>query len=555
MVVDDAGVSDFQMLQNSLSEGKDTALVYYAFDLLYLGGRDLRSLPLVDRKRQLQQLLQKNSTELGSTVRFSAHVEGEGQRFLANACKLRLEGIISKRGAALYGEGRGPDWLKIKCSKRQELAVVGYTEPGGTRSHLGALLLGVMRGKELVYSGRVGTGFTEKSLSELKRRLAPLEVKEPQVVNPPRGAEVRSVHWVKPQLVAEVSFTGITSAGLLRHPTFHGLRDDKTPSEVKLEVAQGLEQVENSAKPSKAAKATSQTRASEAGPLQTDYPITNPGKVLYAEQGITKRELLDYYASVAERMLPHIANRPLTLVRCPNGYGKPCFFQKHPGKGTPKGLRSIAIREKEGKSPYSVLDDSSGLFGLVQLGALEIHTWGSHADDFEHPDLLVFDLDPDPELPYQAVIDCALRLREVFQSANLESFVKTTGGKGIHVCVPIVPSIGWEQAKRFSNQIADALVAEAPNKYVSTVSKAQRRGKIFIDYLRNGRGATFIAPYSTRNRENAPIAVPLEWHELSPKLKPDHFNLRNIHERLADLLQDPFERMAKLKQHLPSKGL
>ena len=290
--------------------------------------------------------------------------------------------------------------------------------------------------------------------------------------------------------------------------------------------------------------------SAEAAALADAYPLTNPDKVLYPEQGITKRELLDYYALVAERMLPHVRNRPLTLVRCPNGRGKPCFFQKHPGEGTPEGLRFVSIREKEGKAPYSVIDDARGLFGLVQLGSLEIHTWGSRADDFERPDLLVFDLDPDPELPFRQVIEAALRLREIFGGANLESFVKTTGGKGLHVCIPIAPDLGWDLIKDFSSRVAGALAKHDPGRYVATQSKAKRKGKIFIDYLRNARGATFIAPYSTRARENAPIAVPLEWDELTPRFDPRQLTVRSIRKRLETLARDPFERMATLTQRL-----
>jgi bifunctional non-homologous end joining protein LigD len=292
-------------------------------------------------------------------------------------------------------------------------------------------------------------------------------------------------------------------------------------------------------------------RAPAVAAIPRDFPLTNPDKVLYPEQGVTKRELLEYYALVAERMLPHVANRPLTLVRCPNGWQKSCFFQKHPGEGTPEAVRTIAIREKEGKAPYGVIDDALGLFSLVQLGALEIHTWGSRADDFERPDLLVFDLDPDPALDFRLVVDCARELRKIFESAKLESFVKTTGGKGLHVCIPIVPEIDWEQAKDFSGRIASALAEHAPERYVATQSKAKRKGKIFIDYLRNGRGATFIAPYSTRARANAPIAVPLEWDALGPRLDPAGFTVRNVQKRLAGLGTDPFARMVTLRQRLP----
>jgi bifunctional non-homologous end joining protein LigD len=529
VALDAKGISSFQTLQNSLSAGGDAALSYYAFDLLHLNGEDLRAQPLIERKSHLRELLEQHADVLVGKVRLSAHVVGSGQEFFDNACKLGLEGTIAKRASSAYHPGRGRDWLKIKCSKRQEFTVIGYTEPAGSRSHLGALLLGVERDGELSYAGRVGTGFSEASLAELAKKLGPLSTQQPAVVNPPRGADARGVHWVKPELVAEVRFVEMTSEGLLRHPTFQGLRDDKPAREVKLETAAPLER-------KKAA---------------TRYPLSNPDKVLYPELGLTKLELLEYYELVSEHMLPQVANRPLTLVRCPNGRDKPCFFQKHPGEGVPKGLRSVAIREKEGKAPYSVIDDQEGLFGLVQLGALEIHTWGSRADDFEHPDILVFDLDPDQGLGYEAVIRGAQQLRSIFEAAKLKTFVKTTGGKGLHVCIPIAPDLGWDVVKDFTGSIAEAMAKASPQQYVATQSKAKRAGKTFIDYLRNGRGATFIAPYSTRARENAPIAVPLEWDELSPKLPPHHFNVRNIGARLAKLKRDPWHEMTRAQALRP----
>jgi bifunctional non-homologous end joining protein LigD len=533
VALDAKGISSFQTLQNSLSAGGDASLVYYAFDLLHSQGEDLTAQPLVERKSRLRELLEQHADVLAGKVRLSAHVVGSGQEFFDNACKLGLEGTIAKRADSPYRPGRGRDWLKIKCSKRQEFTVIGYTDPAGSRSHLGALLLGVERDGELSYAGRVGTGFSEASLAELAKKLAPLATKKPAVVNPPRGADARGVHWVKPELVAEVRFVEMTSEGLLRHPTFQGLRDDKPARDVKLETAVPLEPKRD---PKQAA---------------TRYPLSNPDKVLYPELGLTKRELLEYYELVSERMLPQVANRPLTLVRCPNGRDKHCFFQKHPGEGMPPGLRSISIRETEGKAPYSVIDDQQGLFGLVQLGALEIHTWGSRADDFEHPDILVFDLDPDQGLGYEAVISGAQQLRRIFESAKLKTFVKTTGGKGLHVCIPIAPDLGWDVVKDFTGSIAEAMAKAAPELYVATQSKAKRAGKTFIDYLRNGRGATFIAPYSTRARENAPIAVPLEWDELSPKLPPNHFNVRNIGARLAKLKRDPWRDMTSLQPLRP----
>ena len=534
VALDAKGVSHFQTLQNSLHESGDESLVYYAFDLLHLDGEDVSTKPLLERKSLLRELLAQSEPTLDGKVRLSAHVVGKGAEFFENACKLGLEGTIAKRASSPYRAGRGRDWVKIKCGKDQEFAIVGYTEPGGSRSHFGALLVATKKDEKLTYAGKVGTGFSEASLTELHAKLRPLKVSEPAFAQAPRGAEARGVTWVKPSLVAQIGFTETTSDGLLRHPTFKGLRDDKPAREVKLETPVPVP------KPA-AARSTK------------GYAITHPDKVLYPDEGITKQEVLDYYALVAERMLPHVANRPLTLVRCPNGYGKACFFQKHPGAGTPSGLRSIAIREKEGKSPYSVLDDEQGLFALVQLGALEIHTWGSRADDFEHPDILVFDLDPDEAVGYQTVIDGALAVRKVFEQAQLETFVKTTGGKGLHVCVPILPDLSWDEAKEFTQRIATEMAHQAPSLYVATQSKAKRKGKTFIDYLRNGRGATFIAPYSTRNRAGAPVAVPLEWDELSTKLPPNHFNIRNVQKRLAQLRKDPFERLAQVKQRLPTE--
>ncbi len=563
VALDASGVSRFQTLQTSLNAESDSTLVYYAFDLLHLDEQDITGQPLLERKSVLRELLAGSEEALNGTVRFSAHVVGNGPAFFVNACKLGLEGMIAKRGASSYRGGRGRDWLKIKCGKDQEFTIVGYTEPSGSRSHFGALLLATKRKGELSFAGKVGTGFSAASLKELHQKLSGLQRKTAPLTHPLRGAEARGVIWVEPKLVAQIGFTELTSDGLLRHPTFKGLRNDKPASQVELEEPQQLDkpvkphksEPRKPVKPHKSEPRKPGTEPQASASSKPGYVITHPEKVVYPELGITKQEVLDYYALVAERMLPHVANRPLTLVRCPNGRGKPCFFQKHPGEGTPPGLRCVSIREKEGKAPYSVIDDATGLFGLVQLGALEIHTWGSRADAFEHPDLLVFDLDPDPLLDYAAVIAGAHAIREVFEQAQLETFVKTTGGKGLHVCVPIAPELAWDQVKSFTGHVAQALAQRSPELYVATQSKAQRTGKIFIDYLRNGRGATFIAPYSTRARENAPLAIPLEWDELSPKLLPNHFTLRNVHRRLEKLTHDPFERMPGVKQRLPTGDL
>lgn len=562
VVLNEKGDADFQALQNTLSLEGNSALSFCAFDLLYLNGFDLRGAPLVERKAVLKALLESREEGVAAAIRFSDHVVGRGREFLEEVRKLGLEGIISKRAGSAYRSGRSRDWLKIKCHLRQEFVVVGYTDPQGSRPHFGSLVIALWKDGVLTYRGKVGTGFNDASLREIKKKLVPLEIDTLEIENPPKGVEARGVHWVKPALLAEVSYGEITGDGHVRHPVFYGLREDKAATEAILERPAGAASPGGVKAPAKRAAArTKPKKAVVTEPsaatlayqkLAAEYPLTNRSKVLYPEKDITKGEVLEYYALVAERMLPHVANRPLTLVRCPNGWNKQCFFQKHPKEGVPPGLRSVAIRETEGKLPYSVLDDALGLFGLVQLGALEIHTWGSRADDFEHADLLVFDLDPDEGLDFTRVVTAARRLREVFETAKLESFVKSTGGKGLHVCIPIAPGLEWDQVKAFSGYIAEAMEKEAPDRYTANISKAARKGRIFIDYLRNGRGATFIAPYSTRARESAPVAVPLEWDELDGLKEAPTFTIRTLKERLVTLSEDPFERMATLEQRLPS---
>ena len=537
VALDERGVTDFQLLQNAFSGKNRAPLAYYAFDLLYLDGKDLRSLPLLERKATLRDLLGR-LPKSETTLRYSEHTRGDGSRFFAEAAKLGLEGVVSKRAASPYRSGRGKDWQKSKSLARQEFVIVGFTDPGGGRSHLGALLLGVRRDAELVYSGRVGTGFSERSLKALAARLTPLEIDKPKLKNAPRGAEVRGVHWVEPKLVAEVAYTAITHDGLLRHPTFKGLREDKPASEVILEQPRAVA--------SRSRGKKTQPRA--AAPLT----LSHPDKILYPELGLTKRELADYYEVVSEFMLPHVINRPLTLLRCPEGRQKQCFFQKHPGESLADGLVRVQVPSSDGKSEYAAIADARGLPALVQMGALEVHVWGAPANDADHPDLLVFDLDPSPELDFQETIRGARALRGVLEELGLQTWLKTTGGKGLHVTVPIAARADWNESKEFCRAVAEELTRREPERYVATMSKAKRKGKIFIDYLRNARGATFIAPYSPRARENATIAMPIAWDELTPKFKPERFNVRSAARHLRERGADPFAGLSKARQKLPS---
>jgi len=537
VALDEHGVTDFQLLQNAFSGKSQAPLAYYAFDLLYLDGTDLRSLPLLERKAKLEELLGR-LPKSQSTLRYSDHTQGNGALFFAEAAKLGLEGVVSKRASAPYRSGRGKDWQKSKTLARQEFVIVGFTEPAGARSHLGALLLGVRRDRQLVYSGRVGTGFTERSLKDLHERLAPLEIETPSLENAPRGAEARGVHWVRPKLVAEVAYTAITHDGLLRHPTFKGLREDKPAQDVVLEQPRAV--------------ASRTPRKKPNPPAVAQVTLSHPDKVLYPDLGLTKRELADYYALVSEVMLPQVINRPLTLLRCPDGRQKQCFFQKHPGESLAEGLVRVQVPSSDGKSEYAAIADARGLPALVQMGVLEVHLWGALASDAEHPDQLVFDLDPAPELDFKATIAGARALRQLLEELGLKSWVKTTGGKGLHVTVPIVPRAGWDEVKEFCRAVAEELTRRDPERYLATMSKAKRKGKIFVDYLRNGRGATFIAPYSTRAREGATIAMPIEWDELTAKFKPENFNVRSAGKYLKQRSSDPFASLLKCRQKLPS---
>jgi bifunctional non-homologous end joining protein LigD len=529
------GVTDFQALQNSLDAGKNAACIYVVFDALYLDGEDLRGKPLLERKKALSARLTKKA--LGkSPVRLGDYVVGDGPTFFEQACKLGLEGILSKRVDSTYESRRTRSWLKVKCVSRQEFVIGGFTEPGGSRAHFGALLLGVQEADGLHYVGKVGTGFTAESLEELSQRMKKLEQKTAPFVNPPRGADARGVHWLAPELVGEVQFTERTKDGILRHPSFHGLRDDKAPRDVHTERPAKAEKAKSAASSPRAAKRPA-TKADE-GPA---FEVTHPERVLYAEQGITKGELAAYYSHVSSWILPHVVGRPLTLVRCPEGVGKQCFFQKHPSRGMSKAIDTIPIQEKKSKTEYMVIHDRAGLNGLVQMGALEIHVWGSRTEDVEKPDFLTFDLDPDQDLAWTRVVEAATELRATMAKIGLTAFVKTTGGKGLHVVVPVLPELPWDTAKNFAKTIVEAMAQRNPDRYLTTMTKAKRRGKIFLDYLRNGRGATAIVPYSTRAREGAPVAVPLTWKEMESSKALPVFDVRTVPDRLASLKEDPWK--------------
>ncbi|RIL00893.1 MAG: DNA ligase D [Proteobacteria bacterium] len=511
VVLDAHGRSDFQQMQGALGQDRPD-LVLYAFDLLWLDGWDLREAPLVERKRLLRWLLARAPDR--SPLRYSDHVRGRGPDFHAEACRNHLEGIVAKRADAPYRSLRTRAWLKVKCSRRQEFAVVGFTDPAGSRVGFGALLLGAKDAEgRLRYCGRVGTGFDDKTLASLHAALAGDEIAKPPVVGAPRA---RGLHWVTPRLVAEVSFTEWTRDGVIRHPSFLGLRADKRPDEVTIEVADP---------PPPAAAPV--IRAEVAG-----VRLSNPDRVYWPELGITKSELAQYYERVADRMLPGIAERPLTLRRCPEGWEGECFYQKHATESVPASVPRVDI--EPGKEPYTMVRDLASLVALVQIATLEFHVWGARADRLDRPDILVFDLDPDAAVPWRRLADTALVLRAFLGELGLVPFVRGTGGKGLHVVVPIERRATWDEAKRFTHAVALALVREAPRHFTAQLSKARRAGKIFIDYLRNDAEATAIASYSTRSRAGAPVAMPLFWEELGAAEGPPQWSLREAPARLND---------------------
>ena len=510
------GTPDFGALQAALAAGRDDLVTYLSFDLLYLDGRDLRTEPLTQRKRALHELLARAP---GGPIRYAEHIAGDGREFLAASCSLALEGAVSKRADAPYRPGRSSEWRKTKCRERQEFVVGGYTEPQGTRAGLGSLLLGYYDPSgDLRYAGRVGGGLSERELTTLAARLEPLATTDSPFPEPP-PAGGRSVHWTRPEIVVEVEFAEWTASGLLRQPVFLGTREDRDPSSVRREDAEGS--------------------AASAGPATTRARLTNPGKVLFepgpsGQPALTKAGLAAYYEAVAPAMLAHVAGRPLSLVRCPSGPGGDCFFQKHPdSRSFPPELRVVEIVERTGPARYFAVDDLDGLLALVQLGAVEIHAWNSHLETPDLPDRIVFDLDPGPEVAWSEVVEAARVVRASVAGLGLTGFAKTTGGRGLHVVVPIEPEHDYDTVRRFAHDLVDRLAENRPERFTARMAKAARPGRIFIDYLRNAHGATAVASYSTRARPGAPVSVPVSWEELTPELDPLGFDTASVPGRLA----------------------
>lgn len=553
VVVAPNGTTSFADLQASMQEGAKNPLTYFAFDLLHLDGKDTRDLPLKQRKELLASLLDGFGSD---QLRLSEHIETGGAELLHEACKLQAEGIVSKRSTGKYISGRGRDWLKMKCLHEQEFVVGGFTLPTNKIHGVGALLLGYYEKGKLVYAGRTGTGFTQKTHRLLRDRLEDLKQTKTSFVALPNDAKKGAI-WVKPEMVVQVRFATWTADDLVRQAAFLGLREDKAANEVTREeshVSLGPRQSRKSTRGArgdavaiKHSPTSKSQNASEHAPIR----LTHPEKVLDAESGMTKQMLADYYWAVAEKMLPHIEDRPVSLVRCPEGAGEPCFFQKHVNSMLPKGIGSVDIADKNGKvEPYITLNTAEALAGLAQLGVLEVHPWGSRNEDLEHPDRIVFDLDPDEDLPWTEVVRAAMEVRDRMKKLGIESFVKTTGGKGLHIVFPIKPEHAWPEVKEFARQFVSAMEKDSPQRYLTKMTKAARKGKIYLDYLRNERGATSVAAYSPRARVGAAVSMPLSWTELKKMTERPTFHVADFADWQPRLKKDPWEDIEKVKQRL-----
>jgi len=527
--------TDFSALQAALSAGKGP-LIYYAFDLLHLDGRSLTALPLRERKTRLKILL---SPAAGSpNLVYSDHVEGQGEAFYAKAAEMGFEGIISKLAASPYRSGRSAAWRKIKCGNDQEFVIVGYSVSDKKGRSFSSLLVGYFGDDgQLTYAGRVGTGFDDETLDVLGKKLAALRLaKRPKLKQLVHRSDAV---YVKPDLVAQISFIGWTADNVVRHAVFKGLREDKPARTVKKDRAP-----------------MAKTADVDGAVRVAGVRLTNPGKLLYADNGVTKLEVAEYYLRVADRMLPHIARRLISLVRCPQGAETTCFFQRHASQGFPEQfLRQKVSEGNASEEEYIYIQEASGLVAAAQIGALELHIWGSRIGDVERPDRVVFDLDPDEGLRFPDLKKAALHVRDVLETTGLQSFVMATGGKGLHLVCPVQPKHEWPQVKAFTRAVAETLAAQWPEQYTANIRKASRKGRIFVDYLRNDRTATAVCPYSTRNKPRATIAVPLTWDALKSLKSAHPITVRDTGAIDRLLAEDPWSEYAAVKQALPIEKL
>jgi bifunctional non-homologous end joining protein LigD len=537
-----SGLTSFKSLQEHI-DTPHPAFRYFLFDLLSLDGKDMRKEPLIKRKARLQHLLTEK--KLPDWLVYSDHVVGSGAEFYRGACDAGLEGVVSKVADSKYVSGRTKSWLKTKCEKRAELVIGGYSRSSVRERPFSSLLLGTFEDGKLNYAGKVGTGFSSGDLTALAKRFKPLEQSKSPFVEVP-AVERKDAVWLNPKLVCEVQYTDWTRDSRLRHPSFQGLREDKPAGQVKRDVP-NEEEADVTPPKSSAVKP-------KGDPVFDGIKLTSPDKVLYPEAGITKLDLASYYQTIAPYMLPYVVNRPISLVRCPEGIDGESFFQRHAMKGMSDAIKQIPISGGESKKPYLYIDGEAGLFGLVQISTVEIHDWGVSLDHLYEPDRLVFDLDPDEGLDLDVLKAAAVEVRDFLADLGLKSFLKSTGGKGLHVVAPIAPKQGWDEVKVFAKAIADTLVDVRPDRYTANPLKRTRKNKIFVDYLRNQRGGSAIVNFSTRSKPNAPVACPLGWEELKGLKAASPYTLKTLPARLKAKKTDPWQEFSSTRQSITAKA-
>jgi bifunctional non-homologous end joining protein LigD len=561
VAVDEHGKPSFQLLQSTLKESKGANLVFYAFDLLKDRGKDIRKLGNLERKEKLAALLEG----VPPPILYGDHVIGKGEALFNEVCRQGGEGIVSKKASAAYKGTRTRCWLKVKCIQRQEFVIIGWSESDQRKGFRSLLLAAKEKGK-LTYVGKVGTGFNAKLIEALMGRMKTLEVDKAPVEVP--RADRRQAHFLKPELVAEIAFTEFTGDGILRHPSFIALREDKPASQVVVEKPQHLEEGQSPKKRGLSPKGTVPgKRDGKSGGVQSSpgtvpgtratadsfgIPISNPERAIFPDEGLTKLDLANYYAAIDPLIMVDAAHRPMTLIRCPQGRSKKCFFQKHDSGTFGEHVKHVPVREKKGETQdYLYFDDVRGLLQCVQMGTIEFHGWGSRSDKLEFPDRLVFDLDPDVGLDFGKVKEAAVKLRDLLKDLGLETFPLLSGGKGLHVVAPLDQSADWPKVSDFAERFSRAIAEAEPEMFTANIRKVQRKGRIFLDWLRNQRGATAVMPYSARAREGAPVAAPVAWEELDRYKGGNHFTIRDADELLERAGSKALAGWGQAKQALP----
>jgi len=524
VITDESGKTDFQALQNYLKTQNSQNLTYIVFDLLAIDGEDIRGQSLILRKEKLESLLQ----DAPKNLYYSRHVKGYGKESFAAACEAGMEGIVGKKPDSIYSGKRNDDWIKIKCDKRQEFVIGGYTLSDKRSSGVSSLLLGVYEGEDLIYAGRAGTGISENDMKILESKFEGLKCSKPPFKEVPKTKPNEKITWLEPKLAAEIKFAEWTKDNLLRQASYKGLREDKDTKDIKREKAEGILPQSND----------EEGRYMEKDLIIEGVKISSPDKIIYNELDITKEEVIRYYSKVADKMLPYVRHRILSIVRCPKGVSQACFYKKHPGPGS-KGIITMPVSTGDDETgEYFYIENATGLISEAQMGTLEFHIWGSSVDNLEMPDMMVFDLDPDEGMDLDKVRQGVIDIRSILDELNLKSYLKISGGKGYHVVIPLKPTAGWDKFHDFARQVAEVMENKWPERYTSNVRKAKRKGKIFIDWIRNARGATSIASYSLRARKGAKVSMPIFWEELYT-VAPDGINMEDALLRIEK--KDPWE--------------